>query len=286
MIFFSHVPRTGGTTVHHYFSKPFGGPEQVRSGNFEPGSRWLVVSDAYELPAVAEVVRNLPDRDYYLGGHIGLHHLAEAGISLEPSDMVIAMVRNPVERAISLFYLAQRSPDWLPFLRPEVTARGFTYFYTHCRNSGVFFHNDHCRTLAGSESFEDARDRLETHFDLVGSQSAMGAFEFALARVCKPRISGFAIVPARENAAFHYSTVGGKWRPKERVEELAGAELIARIESDNREDVRLVDFVERLHKGLFWNERKRGEVYCSDRSRAGRLWETLDPTCDVSYSAD
>ena len=261
MIFFSHVPRTAGTTIHSYFSKPFGGPEQVRSGHFEPGSRWLVVSSAYELPAVAEVVRNLPDRHYYLGGHVGVHDLAAVGITVEPDDIVIAMVRNPVERAISLFYLAQRSPDWLPFLPPEATGRGFTYFYTHCRDSGVFFHNDHCRALAGSECFEDTLDRLESHFDLVGSTSAMGAFERALTLVCAPLIPGFAIAPGRENAAFHYSTEGGEWRPKHRVEELAGPELIAKIESDNRDDIRLVDFIERHHNGVLRNEQKRGGVF-------------------------
>jgi hypothetical protein len=183
--------------------------------------------------------------------------LAAAGIAIEPNDIVIAMVRNPVERAISLFYLAQRSPDWLPFLPPEATEHGFAYFYTHCRDSGVFFHNDHCRTLVGSESFEDTLDRLESHFDLVGSTSAMGTFERALTRVCAPVIPGFAIIPGRENAAFHYSAEGGTWRPKRRVEELAEPKLIARIESDNGDDMRLVNFVEQHHNGVFRRERKR-----------------------------
>jgi hypothetical protein len=257
MIFFSHVPRTAGTTIHSYFSKPFGGPEQVRSGHFEPGLRWLVVSGVGELPAVAEVVRNLPDRLYYLGGHVGLHDLAAVGIAVEPDDIVIAVTRDPVERAISLFYLAQRSPDWLPFLPPEATARGFAHFYTYCRDSGVFFHNDHCRTLADSESFDDTLNSLKSHFDLVGSTSAMGAFERSLTRICAPHIPGFAIGSRRENAAFHHYTESGEWRPKARVEELVGPELIAKIESDNREDMRLVDFVERIHDGVFENGRKR-----------------------------
>ena len=267
MIFFSHVPRTAGSTIHSYFSKPFDGLEQVQSGHYGPGSRWLVVSSAEELPAVAEVIRYLPDRHYYLGGHVGLHELAAAGIGIEPDDIVIAMTRNPVERAISLYYLALRSPDWLPFLPPEATSNGFAHFYAYCRTSGVFFHNDHCRTLSGTQSFEETLRVLEADFNLVSSQSAMGAFERALTRLCAPLISGFEIDPKRENAAFHHRTENGEWRPKDFVKELAGPELIAKIESDNGEDIRLVDFVERIHNGVFENQptRRRGEsLYSSD----------------------
>jgi hypothetical protein len=256
MIFFCHVQRTAGTTIHRHFSKVFGGPERVTSGGFISGSRWLVLSGTAEVPGAAKVVHGLPDRQFYLGGHVGLHDLAAAGIDASASDIVLSTVRDPVERALSLFYLSRRSPDWFPDQRDHIEGRGFDYFYKFCRDSGAYFNNDHCRLIAATEDFEQTRSFIETRFSLVGSMAYMGAFERAIERMCAPVVPGFRIEAARENAALHEQTADGSWLAKATVAGVGGQRLVETIQADNEADVRLVDYVERCCGGLFCRDRE------------------------------
>jgi hypothetical protein len=250
MIFFCHIERTAGTAVHSSFARMFGGPGVVRSGGFEAGRPFFVVSGDRELRAVGEIARQLPDRDFYLGGHVGLHHLPIAGIEVEDSDLVFTVVRDPVERAVSLYFLARRSAGWFTEAQNEAAARGFEYFYSFHRDSGIYFCNDHCRLIGNAATYEAAAAVLERHFTLAGTCRAITLFEQAIQRHLGER-KGLQFALSRENAAWHERTENGGWRKKSPLDAIVPEALRARILSDNEEDAKLVDFIERQHGGLF-----------------------------------
>jgi hypothetical protein len=250
MIFFAHVQRTAGTSIHKYFRTAFKRPTRLGRG-----ARHLVVSGPHELPVAHQVVRNLPDRRFYLGGHVGLHHLAEAGIPFMAGDIAFATVRNPLERAISMYYLALRSPDWMPHLA-AATVRGFECFYDFCRGLGEYFLNDHCRMLSGSHSFELTKERLQQTFDLVDSVSHMEEFERALLEVSAHEAPRLDIHSSRENAAYHRPVQRGTWGRKAEIDDHVPTGLAARIARENESDFQLVEWIETANNGVFRNRLK------------------------------
>jgi hypothetical protein len=250
MIFFAHVQRTAGTSIHKYFRTAFKRPTRLA-----PGARHLVLSGPHELPAAAEVIRNLPDSRLYLGGHIGLHQVTEAGIPFLASDVAFATVRNPLERAVSMYYLALRSPEWMPHLA-AITYRGFEYFYDFCRDLGEYFLNDHCRMLAGSDSFGSTMACVQEKFDIVGSVAHMEEFERALLEVCAREAPRLEIHSSRENAAYHRRAEPGTWQRKAEVSEHVSPGLATRIARENEADFALVEWVETAHGGVFRNSLK------------------------------
>jgi hypothetical protein len=250
VIFFCHVERTAGTAVHSSFARLFGGPAIVRSGGFEAGRPFFVVSRHDELAAVGEIARELPDRHFYLGGHVGLHHLPIAGIEIQDSDLVFTVVRDPVERSVSLYFLVRRSAGWFAEAQNEAAARGFEYFYSFHRDSGIYFRNDHCRLIGNANTYEAAAAILERHFALAGTCGAIPLFEQAIQRHLGEG-KGFRFALGRENAAWHERTEDGGWRKKSSIGAIVPEPLRARIMSDNEEDAQLVDLIERQHGGLF-----------------------------------
>jgi hypothetical protein len=228
----------------------FGGPDVLWSGDFRAGRPFFLVSGPQELPAAGEIARELPDRHFYLGGHVGLHHLPLAGIEVEDSDLVFTLVRDPVERAVSLYFLALRSAGWFSKAQNEAAARGFEYFYSFHRDAGIYFRNDHCRLIGNTSTYEAAAAILERHFSLAGTCGAITLFEQAIQRHFGEG-NGFRFALGRENSAWHERTENGGWQKKSSIGAIVPEPLRARILSDNEEDAQLVDLIERQHGGLF-----------------------------------
>jgi hypothetical protein len=256
MIYFCHVERTGGTSIHSYFAKYFAAEGPVRSGAFIPGRAYFVVSGPHELGDACRLVQQLPDRRFYMGGHVGLHHLQAEGIEIADSDVVFTLVRDPVERAVSLYYLLQRGPEWFGEAAFRAAGWGFEYFYCCIRDLGLF-HNDHCRLIANSESFETTIACIKRYFNLVGASSRIYSIEKGLEQLCGPIVPDFRISRARENAAWHEQNVSGEWVRKTAIDHLVSARLHDRIVRENEADMMLVDFVERIHGGLFLRDPHR-----------------------------
>lgn len=240
MIFFPHIHRAAGSTVHSYFY-PY----------FQPGGRHFVVSGWGELTAVAERIRNISNAHCYLGGHVGLHELKRYGIPVSDSDIVFSTVRDPLERAVSLYYLAQRSPDWFPHVDGGALDKGVAYFYQYMRENRLFFNNDHCVMLSGVPRYRDTVRLIKERFALVGACSHMADFEKALQELCAPIIPGFAIQAERVNAAYHQMSSPGHWEKRRQLYDVTGYSLAEKIRRDNDQDVLLVEYIEREHGGVF-----------------------------------
>src|SRR5262249_4179798 len=198
-------------TIHLHFAKYFGGPEPLRSGVFIAEQPCFIVSSPAELWNVSRVLEQLPSRTFYLGGHAGLHHLREAGIEVDESDLILSLVRDPVERAVSLYFLALRSPDWFAPKFSEAARMGFEYFYSFSVDTTRYFDNAQCRLIANSTEYAEAIGVIERSFDLIGTTSKISMFETELHRLCATRLPQFHLLPERENAAWHKQTGSGEW---------------------------------------------------------------------------
>lgn len=247
MIVFVHIHRTAGSSIHASFADHF--PD-----------RWLVASGNGDLEHFAQVVAASDDRNFYIGGHVGLHDLAEWGISVAPSDIRFSVLRDPLERAASLFCLLRRSPDWFPHITPHVENKDFPYFYEFCRDHGYHFLNDSCRLLSNSQNYENAEKAIVETMDIVGFTTQMPLFEKALAELLSPVLPHFHILEEKQNVALQAGITSSVRDVRSSVEEIIGKAFIERVMVDNESDARLVNFVACKHEGVFVNKHRRDGV--------------------------
>jgi hypothetical protein len=169
LILFLHIPKSAGSTVHHFLNMQFGS-EKVCSIN------WHENPDAlrnYEdlTPAAKHQLRAV-------SGHFqfGLHeHLGR------PSTY-ITMLRDPVDRVVSFYYFALANPD--VFIHSTAAKMSLDEF-VKC-NAIFQLDNFQVRLLAGklnapvgtltSIDVEQAKNNLHNHFSVVGVQDDVDAF--------------------------------------------------------------------------------------------------------------
>ncbi|MCO5070955.1 MAG: hypothetical protein M9944_07080 [Rhizobiaceae bacterium] len=154
--------------------------------------------------------------------------------SFAPSDIrvLFAVTRDPVERAISLYALMRRSPDWLPHIAPFVGDRNFEYFYEFCRDRGYYFPNDQCRRIGGSASFSATRSIIMERYSFVGSSDRIDLVASALRSRLSDILPGFSAPSVRLN--------GGKYGNDEiRLSK----RMAAKVEDHNSEDAELHHFI-------------------------------------------
>jgi hypothetical protein len=210
MIVFVHIERTAGTSLHNAFIPHF------------PG-RHSIISNERNLARV-------PRDAAYLGGHFSLAVLESHGFA-KPEDFLFSIVRNPVDRMVSLYHLMLRSPDWLSDLHRKVGGRGIDYFLDLCLEHGTYTANQQCRRIAGRPDFFAARDAIQSRYDLLGCLANVSAFVDALSDRMRPSIPAFEYTGSCRNHA-----------PKV---ESPNPSLVRRIEKDCSEDMALNEYVER-----------------------------------------
>ncbi|HEU0123314.1 MAG TPA: hypothetical protein VFQ91_22485 [Bryobacteraceae bacterium] len=212
--------------------------------------RFCVALGPADLANFVESSRSLPDRHFYIGGHVGLPDLELCGVNKGSGDVVFSNVRDPIERAVSLYFLMLRSPDWLPVLARGVAGRGFEYFYNYARGEGHFFNNDQCQLIAGTINYETTVCYVQENFDFLGSFSYMDKFQDELVRRIAPVVPGFRIQGGRVNEAFHVRSET-HWTKRRDIAEIVSRKLASRIKRDNSADQQLVEFVENIHGGIY-----------------------------------
>ncbi len=237
MIIFNHIPRTGGTKINLLLQDRL--PQ-----------RSLVITQAYEPnEAVLEVMRS-SDREWFIGGHLGFMHLPNILPNLHPQDCLFSVVRAPASRALSLYYLCLRSPDWLPTLAPIAEKTGFSNFLAAALDLGILQPNQQCRLLSGSPDFSQTREIIGKHYALVGLHSSYDTFLARLHSLLQPALPGLTIDDKRINAAYHQGSDLNGWQPQRPIHDLLDRSDIQRLENTNDQDCALVEYIGAQHTAL------------------------------------
>lgn len=238
MILFVHIERTGGFKLHRALEPHFEG-------------RHFVVDTAEQARAVQAQLQSHPTRDVYFGGHMSIAEIRPLLDLRQAGDLLFSTTRDPVERAVSLYFLTLRSPAMQPNLAAIAQQGGFGDFYRAARDYPVFAPNSQCRALSGTPDFGHALAAMTNDFDLVGTHRHYGAFLRRLERRLAVLIPGVSIDDSRANAAYHYETRDARWVANLTLDEVVDADTRQLIEQDNAHDMALVAHLESLPDGLW-----------------------------------
>jgi len=238
---FLHIPKTAGTSQQTMFNEHYGRDKVFWIGrDCDP--------DVRRYPAAAIAGRPI------VGGH---KHLAFYPRSLDP--LYCALVRDPVERAISLFVYYTRPElansererrireahisEWV---RRGLDPDSMTASIRNCRPFRREITNFQCRYLSrGRATFASVQKSLQGHDFLVGSVAAHGLFHAQLAEL----LDWAEAPPLQANRS----------RDDYARSFLQDAALVARIAELNTEDEKLVQWVTGEQRGLWLaiGERRR-----------------------------
>lgn len=254
-IVFTHTPRTGGSSLHAAFLRAY------------DRKHWVVVDSPVSLPSRRDQITEAKADGVYVGGHFTLRDV-HAHTGLDTTTTVnISTVRDPVERAVSLYAFMRKNPDVFPEITRATAGRGFGFYIDHLTECApALLVNAQCYHLCGEQSFAAATLAVSRNYTIIGDISSLRDLVGAVAT--RFRGSWKARRPAlprkAENTAF------AEWR-KQRVPEVEGlvsSACRARLEPLVEEDRRLYEWIVREHDGLYGAE--RGELARLLRWLSGR----------------
>ena len=205
-----HAQRTGGGAFRNRVLVPVFGQDRVYAKMFLPGAkRWS----------------RLKERDLAAyRAYTDLHNFSDIG--LKRPYVCIALLRDPVYRAISLYHYAQRTPDHRHHeLARRCDAEDF-YRRASPRDT-TWFRNVQCRRICGFGSARRAVEYIQAYYIGVGFTEHLPEFVSALSQVMgwpKPEVASRGLDAAR------YGTE-------------ATAGFRAMVLADNAEDQRLFEIL-------------------------------------------
>lgn len=191
-LLFLHLPKTAGSTLRRIIDKHYG-----RGAVFTIGERTKA-----DIDRLLSLPRRELDRIRAIVGHFpfGLHAL------LPWPAAYVTLVREPVDRIVSHYYYAARTPDSPLFAQLEATGRSLRRYVEEAEASD-WFNNGQTRLLGSADPYhaapadratvERAKARL-ADFAVVGLAER---FDESLARIA--RHFGWRAVPSyrREKVA-------------------------------------------------------------------------------------
>ena len=243
---FLHIPKTAGTSQHRLFNKHCG-----RENVFWIGQD--CAPNIHLYPAAEVGSRRL------VGGHKPLSFYPRTH-----DPLYCALLRNPIERAVSLFVYYTRPElavaehdqktraDILQQLRKQGIDPDSMYAsITNCRTFRREISNYQCSYLSRNRAtFSGVRKSLRTLDCIIGTVDASDRFHAALAELLGwPDEAPARLNRSKDNYAARY---------------LDDEELVALVQELNTEDQKLVDWVRTEHGGLW-------QKFADLRQRRARL---------------
>lgn len=242
MIVFIHVPKTGGRTLNRLVTHVAG------------DRAWFVDSETDLDVKMARVAPGEALELDYIGGHFRLDYvkslIAERRPASRPTYMTL--LREPLERAFSLYLFVLRVTNALPDLTRAVQGRDFDYFIDYAYDNAAWHLRDaQAWLLCGERSSEAAKKAIAEHLTVVGTTESWGRFYGAM-RMLDPLplpedVSDFVSNVAPEAQPSSGMSQGSKpadWR------ETIGVAAARKLETLNQADFELYDYVARQRGGL------------------------------------
>ncbi len=212
-LFFVHIPKCAGSSFRQVLKRWFG--------------RQVVFLDTHDAGELEQAVQRLGRPPRAIAGHMpfGLH----AGLPLRPC--YVSLLRHPLDRFVSVYGHARRSPD-----NPmHETARRLDveafYDFTlqdpraHGRTVGI-----QCHFLSRTRTFEEARLVIDRSYALLAPVERYEEF----VEGCADRFGCDPVIPPPRNVS-HDKPLDLETR----------ARLLERIEADHIDDLRLYRYVSR-----------------------------------------
>ena len=242
MIVFIHVPKTGGRTLNRLVTHTAG------------DRAWFVDSENGLDVKMADVAPGqVLDLDY-IGGHFRLDYvmprIAERRAASQPTYMTL--LREPLERAFSLYLFVLRVTNALPDLTRAVEGRDFDYFIDYAYDNAEWHLRDaQSWLLCGERSAEAAKKAIAEHLAVVGTTEAWGRFYGAMRKLdplpLPEDVSDFIanVAPeARPSCGMSRGSKPADWR------KAIGTATIRKLEILNQADFELYDYVAHERGGL------------------------------------
>jgi hypothetical protein len=211
-VLFVHIPKTAGISLYTAMAKWFG-PEHSR--------RYPRSTEEFKQQFL-----RLPDEELQryrlISGHFDLPFWLRRDLG---DRVIVALVREPVERALSTYRYIR---SWTGHPRHALLGKASIAEYVDYYVAETSRHNGQCILLCGSGDFQAAREMAQKQIDFLGSVEQIALLTNALS----DRL-GVPLVLGRENRSLVE-------HPKRNDLDAA---LIAKLESCNVEDSKLWAYV-------------------------------------------
>lgn len=226
-LFFDHLPKCGGTTLHGFLFKHYQ-PEKV--------FRILSIIKGGPIEAQVQAFLDKPEEERYAYDLIFGHHAFQFIDYIHPEMYKITMLREPVDRIISHYYFVKRNKKHHLYEQVTSSQMSLERYVT----SGIseeldnwyvkhFSGLDEETVYADPDYALDCAKRGLTKFDLVGVLSQMDDF---IAKLKKD---------VNLKGTFHVKNKANKTQDRPKVSEVS-AEAIEAIKRVNSLDIALYEW--------------------------------------------
>ncbi|MED4116868.1 sulfotransferase family 2 domain-containing protein [Priestia megaterium] len=220
LIIFMHIPKTGGTTLNDIFKKSYAENE---------------IYDHVPLEAMRNHFSQLKEEDKKEIKAISGHHFYGIHDLFSKPYTYFTMMRNPIERVISLYYFLKTYPGYYEENMRNMSFEEYIDWDPQARNGQI-------HQICGQNSqlsLEKAKENLKV-FEVVGITEMFNESLLLL----KNKFNWANIEYKKENVT--------KSRP--RISEVS-PKIIKKIEKNNELDIELYEFI----KSNFIKQLKRAE---------------------------
>ncbi|MEJ9314094.1 sulfotransferase family 2 domain-containing protein [Priestia megaterium] len=208
LIIFMHIPKTGGTTLNDIFKKSYAENE---------------IYDHVPLEAMRNHFSQLKEEDKKVIKAISGHHFYGIHDLFSKPYTYFTMMRNPIERVISLYYFLKTYPGYYEENMRNMSFEEYIDWDPQARNGQI-------HQICGQNShlsLEKAKENLKV-FEVVGITEMFNESLLLL----KNKFNWNNIEYVKENVT--------KSRP--RISEVS-TEIIKKIEKNNELDIELFEYI-------------------------------------------
>jgi hypothetical protein len=227
-LLFTHIPRTGGSALNAVFEPWYGG-------------RTVYSHDRDGLSGHEGTCVDAPGVPWMLSGHFSMGRLRDLAIGFDRPPVTLVVVRDPVERFASLHALTVGFPRSIRVLHEAIAGDpSWEAWEAAVRRvwPAVLRPDSQCAWLSGEPSFEAARRVILAEYDLAAVYGDPARVAAAVGRAVG--ITGPVDVPPVRMRAPRLPMP---------------PDVRARLRAENREDAKLVAWIDQRFGGLLWRDR-------------------------------